>query len=419
MIRPVIGTIVSRVFIALLNLFIIALAAHRLGTTGVGTISLIVLGITFVLLLNNVVGGGGLVYLVPRYATGALRWPAYGWAVITAAIAAIAVRTWPALVPEGYGTHTVLLAFLQSICGIHAGLLLGREHYGTNNALLVAQPVVLLLAFTVLLDRDGASAMDYVQASYLAFGATAVAGLLITIRWTGTASGVGNPLAGLFRQGLPAQLANALQLVNYRLAYYLVERSQGIAALGLFSITTQLAESTWLAPRSLGSVLYARISNMAERDRQRDLTLTVWKAAVAVTLAAVVLLLSLPDELYRYVFGPEVSGIAGIVAWMTPGLLAMSASQALSHFLSGSGRVHHNAIASGIGALVTVLVGPWAIPAMGLYGAALTASLAYLSAFGYQTIVFRRLTGSRLGHYLPSAADMTRLRTLVGRLLGR
>lgn len=418
MIRPVIGTLASRIAIAVLNLLVIALAAQGLGVSGVGAISLIVLGITFILLLNNVVGGGGLVYLVPRYSAAALCWPAYGWAVLTAVVAWAVLWQWPQLVPDGYAEHVVALAFLQSITGIHHGLLLGRERYGPSNAVMVAQPAILLLAFAMLLREGGAMVMDYVQAAYIAFGTTAVGSGLLTMGRS-VPAGAGGAWAGLFRQGVPAQLANALQLVNYRLVYYLVERAQGLAALGTYSITTQLAESAWLAPRSLGSVLYARISNTAERERQRDLTLTVWKVAVGIALAALVVLLLLPDAVYRLVFGPEVGGIAPIVAWMAPGLLAMSASQALSHYLSGTGRVYHNAIASGLGAVVTVLLGPWAISAMGLYGAGLTTSAAYMVATGYQTIVFGRATGARLRHYLPDARDVERLRTLLGRVLGR
>jgi O-antigen/teichoic acid export membrane protein len=418
MIRPVIGTLASRISVAVLNLLVIALAAQRLGASGVGAMSLIVLGITFILLLNNVVGGGGLVYLVPRYATSALRWPTYGWAVLTALVAFAVLWQWPLLVPEGYAGHTVALAFLQAITGVHHGLLLGRERYGVGNALMVAQPAILLLAFVLLLRHDGAVVMDYVHAAYIAFGTIAVVSGLLTIDRS-RRQATGSAWAGLFRQGVPAQLANALQLINYRLVYYLVERAQGLVALGTFSITTQLAESAWLAPRSLGSVLYARVSNMREAEQQRALTLVVWKVAVGIALVALVVLLVLPDAVYRMVFGPEVQGIAAIVAWMAPGLLAMSASQALSHYLSGTGRVYHNAIASGLGALVTVLVGPWAISAMGLYGAGLTTSAAYMAATGYQTIVFGRLTGARPRHYLPDARDAERLRTLLGRVLGR
>ncbi|MCB0784673.1 MAG: hypothetical protein KDC02_10735, partial [Flavobacteriales bacterium] len=98
MIRPAIGTIATRVFVQVMNLLVIVVAGHRLGAVGLGDISLVVLGITIVMLVNNLVGGGALVYLVPRHPLKELLPPAYAWAVITAGIAWVLVKVLP-LVP--------------------------------------------------------------------------------------------------------------------------------------------------------------------------------------------------------------------------------------------------------------------------------------------------------------------------------
>ena len=418
MILPVVGTIGTRVLIAVANLGTVAVSAHFLGMSAVGVIALLVLGISFIMLFNNVVGGSGLIYLVPRHGSAALRWPAYGWTLFTAGLAWMALRVFP-IVPAGMEIHAVALACLQGIAGVHLGLLLGRERYGAYNGLQLGQTAVLFVAFLLLLRIDDATLMDYVNAAYIAHGGTAIISGILSIDRRSTRAKVGSPIIDLFRQGVLSQLGNTMQLLNYRMAYYLVRRFQGDAALGLFSITTQLAESAWLAPKSLGTVLYARVSNMADRDHQRDLTLAVFKVAVGIAALAVLVLCVLPDSAYQFFFGPNVHDIAPIVGWMAPGLLAMSASQALSHYLSGSGRVHHNVISSGIGVIVTMLVGYRTIPTMGLSGAALTASAAYTASVVYQFVVFNKLAGARLHHYLPSALDMERVRTLWHRMLGR
>ncbi|MEO8591126.1 MAG: polysaccharide biosynthesis C-terminal domain-containing protein [Flavobacteriales bacterium] len=421
MIRPVAGTVVSRVAIVAMNLLVVVVAGRALGTTGLGTISLLVLGITFILVLNNVVGGGGIVYLLPRHGAAALRWPSYAWALGTAAVARLVLHRWQ-LVPEGLADHTVALAFLQAIIGIHLAILLGRERIGVHNALLVFQAAALLLVFAVLVRHDTADVMDYVLAAYAAHGATALLSTIASIRHTADRRAIaptGHPVVDLFRQGAIAQAANGMQLLNYRLAYYLIKRSIGIPAVGIYSVTSQLAESTWLVPKSLGLVLYARMSNTEGMERQRDLTLAVLKVALAVALLFTVVLVLLPDALYQLVFGPEVTGIAKLVLLLAPGLLAMAASQALSHYLSGTGRVWHNAIGSGLGAVATLALGFSLIPKYGLPGAAITASIAYCTSTLYQVVVFHRLTGARLRHFVPNAADVDRLRTLWNRLVGR
>lgn len=417
MIRPAIGTIATRTVITALNLLVVVVAGNTLGATGIGAISLLVLGITFILLGNNVVGGGGLVYLVPRHGARALRWPAYVWALLVAAVAWPVVHHLP-LVPDGLAGHAVGLALLQSFCSIHFGLLLGRERIAAHNGLLVLQAAMLLGLFVWFLQRGSADLLDYVYAAYLAHGSTALLTGIASIDRARGPAPTTHPLIDLFRQGSLAQAANGLQLLNYRLAYYLVERFVGTAALGLYAVTTQLAESAWLAPKSLGMVLYARVSNTPEADRQRDLTLTVLKAAVGIALVTVLVLLILPDVLYQAVFGPSITGIAPLVLLLAPGLLAMSASQAISHYLSGSGRVHHNTIGSGLGLLVTLALGFSLIPDLGLRGAAITASAAYTTALLYQLVVFQRLTRARLANYLPDANDVERLRTIWRRIAG-
>lgn len=248
MILPVIGTIGTRVLIAAINLLVVAVSARFLGLDGVGTIALIIVGVTFVQLANNVVGGSGLVYLVPRHGTHALRWPSYAWAIMVAAISWLVLRQWP-LVPAGFELPTVGIAFLRSISGIHSNLLLGRERYGAQNVLLLAQAAALAIAFFVLLRMEGTSVMDYVHAAYIADGSIALlSGFLLADR-APRQMATAHPLVELFRQGALSQLANGLQLLNYRYAYYLVERAHGLASLGLYSLTTQLAESAWLAPK--------------------------------------------------------------------------------------------------------------------------------------------------------------------------
>lgn len=418
MIRPVVGTIATRIVVAVANLLVVVATARQLGLEAVGTIALVVLAISFILLLTNIIGGSGLVYLTPRHGADALRWPSYLWCVL------VCIASWPLLkelraVPAHLVVHTVFLAVLQGISNTHFGLLLGRERYGVHNALQVLQAVLVLVALLVLLRVEGPALMDYVHALYIGHATTALlSGLFSAERRTNPRT-PGHPIADLLRQGLPAQAANGLQLLNYRLAYYFVQRWSGASALGMFSITTQLAESTWLGPKSLGAVLYARISNVQDLERQRLLTLTVLKLSVGLALAAIAVLLAVPDKLYAWLFSPGVSGIARIVLWMAPGLIAMSASQAFSHYLSGTGRVHHNTIGSGIGVLATAGLGAWLIPHYGVTGAAITASAAYTTSVVYQAIVFNRVTGSTLRDHLPTMGDYERIRTLLDRLLGR
>jgi O-antigen/teichoic acid export membrane protein len=418
MTRPVIGTMATRVAAAVAGLVTMAAAARMLGLEAVGRINLLVLGISFVMLLNNVVGGSGLVYLEPRHGTWTLRRLAYGWSVLCAVLAFAVGERW-GLAPAGLGGHLAALALLEAVYAAHLALLLGRERYGLYNGLQLARVLVLLIAFAALLRVHGPSVMDYVHGLYIANASAALLSGLLLARLPAASTDSAAAFAALLRQGLPAQAANVLQLLNYRLSYFLVERFKGAAALGLWSITTQLAESAWLAPKSLGSVLYARVSNSSEPDAQRRLTLAVMKLAVGLAFLAAVVLIALPEAVYQAVFGEAAIGIGPLVLLLLPGLLAMAASQALSHYLSGSGKVLHNTISSGVGLAATVFFCYRWIPAHGADGAAAAASVAYGLSLAYQVVVFSRLTRTSIGDYLPNRADAQQAGVIFRRLLGR
>jgi len=79
----------------------------------------------------------------------------------------------------------------------------------------------------------------------------------------------------------------------------------------------------------------------------------------------------------------------------------------------------HNAIGSGLGLLVTVLLGMQLIPTQGIHGAAITASVAYGLNVLYQGVVFMVRTGSTPLDLLPHAGDLERVRGIWSALRAR
>lgn len=417
MTRAVLGTIGTRVLIAAGQLLVAALAAQLLGLAEVGRMSLLVLGITFIMLANNVMGGGALVYLEPRHGTRTLRLITGAWAALVCGVAAVIVEPL-GLVPAGLGTHAAALAFLEALGTVQLNLLLGRQRFELFNGLQLIRTLVLVTVFAALLHYEGPDFHDFLLALYASNGATLAISAGLLARAPGQRTDEVSAIGAMLRQGIPAQAANGLQLLNYRLSYFFVQRFHGAAALGLWSISTQLAESAWLAPKSLGTVLYAHVSNLTDAERQRDLTLSVLKLSVGLALLAALFLMALPNAVFIWFFGPEATGIGALVLALTPGLLAMAASQALSHYLSGVGLVRHNAVGSGLAALATVALGYWLIPGLGTMGAALTASAAYCLSCAYQLAVFNREAKAHLVHYLPNRRDGERLLGLLRFLQG-
>jgi len=416
MLKQITGTIAARIITTVIGLLVSMIAGHRLGTTGLGTIGLIVLGITLIRIGTDLIGGSGLVYLVPRVRLRPLLVPGYAWAFVTASLGYTVVHFF-GLVPEGYAGHVALLALIQGIYSIHLNVLIGQQRIRIFNQIGVVQSVLLIAVFAVLCRSEQANAMAYVTASYFAFGSVLILSSLALLRQQPVNDdGRTDVLRMLFRQGTYIQAANATQLLNYRLAYWLIEKFKGTASLGIYTVANQLAEGAWLVPKSLAVVLYSKMSNTEGTEGQRVLTLTFLKMSMACASAVVLVLLLLPSVVFQWAFGPEVVGITPLITLLVPGILGMAATQAFGHYFSGTAQNKHNVIGSGLGLIATVTAGLLLIPTYGLTGAAISASLAYCINAVYQAFTFMRLTSSTFKDLWPKTPDIRRIRELLARL---
>ncbi|HRF79267.1 MAG TPA: polysaccharide biosynthesis C-terminal domain-containing protein, partial [Flavobacteriales bacterium] len=77
-----------------------------------------------------------------------------------------------------------------------------------------------------------------------------------------------------------------------------------------------------------------------------------------------------------------------------------------------TGWIRHNLIGSGLGLVVTLVVGWSLIPVLGLDGAALTASFAYCTSLLYQLIIFMRRTSVPFLDLLPHTGDVRKARSM-------
>lgn len=419
MLKAISGTIVARIITTVMGLLVSVIAGHQLGAEGLGTIGLIVLGITLVRLGMDLVGGSALVYLVPRVPLRRLLPPCYLWAVVAAAVGWGVVELFH-LVPQGYAGHVAVLAFLQGISAIHLSVLIGQQRISGNNWIAMVQALALVAVFAVLAKEPESDALSFVWAAYASVGAALILGAwaIISRRVKVVQREPVNVLGILLRQGTYIQLANGMQLLNYRLAYWLIEKFKGTAQLGIYTVANQLAEGAWLVPKSLALVLYSKISNLRQMDVQRNLTLSFLKLSMGCASAIVLILVLLPSSVFQWIFGPQITGITPLIALLIPGILGMAASQAYSHFFSGTARNLHNVIGSGLGLVATVGLGLWLIPVHGLAGAAITATSAYGINAIYQTVAFMRITGARFRDLWPNKADGQHLREML-RMMGK
>jgi len=421
LIKKILGTAGSRLIITLISFIVVIINARNLGAGGVGEITLLVLGITIILLISNVVGGGALVYLIPRFDLFTILVPAYFWSFLSAIIGAYALSFFD-LIPRIYTHHVLFLSLFQSLASTNLNVLLGKEKIKQFNFISVFQVVVLigsLILFFFYLNRI--EVISYIYSMYLAyFSSFLISAFAIRkfVNFEGFEK-FDEAIIQIFKYGTYVQLANLLQLLNYRLGYFIIERFLGKPSLGVFSVGTQVSEGLWLFGKSVAMVQYSRISNSTDAVYARILTLRFIKFVFVLTFSLLAILILIPDSFFVLIFMKDFSGLHQIILSLSPGILAMSVSMILSHFFSGTGRHYHNTISSGIGLVLTLIFGFTLIPEFGILGAGITASISYFASASYQLIVFMKITKTSARNFLLSGDDISFIKNEISEIIKR
>ncbi len=411
MIKNLLSTTATRLISALINLGIVWLVARYMGAAVLGTVSLIILGMSIIQLFTAILAGSSLVYQASRRPVSELLIAGWIW------IPLIGIPVWALLsafnmIPEGFTIDVLILGSAGSLITINQNLFLGKEKINVYNGLTILQSVILFAALPILIfGFRWKEASAYVTAQYISIGICVLIGTIMNFpRINEFRFPSKQTVIEAFRFGGYLQAASIMQLFNYRLSYYLIEKFFDRATLGVFSLGVQIAESVWIIGKSMAVLLYSRLSNNRDDKYSAFLTSSFIKIVTVLSLIIMLVIVLLPGSVFEFIFQSEFSKITSVIAGLAPGIIAVSVSLMLSHYFSGTGHPHHNTIASGIGLVFTVLLGYTLIPVLGLTGAAVTASVSYLSSMLYQLIVFRKITSLSWASFIPNLADLKRLK---------
>ncbi|KAF5065134.1 hypothetical protein DSECCO2_277230 [anaerobic digester metagenome] len=407
MIRKILSTTAARLLIASANLGIVWLAARTLGAEGMGTISLFILGISIIQMISAMVGGSALVYLVPRYPVVQLLLPSWLWAVFVSLSGSYLLCLFE-LIPGELTTALAAISLLQSMFSVNQNIQLGQEKVLHYNIAAVLQTVTVLITLIILFEVFGQQTIQsYITALFISYF------LGILLSFTGITRGKEkvkwwNPelFREIFRFGGYLQAASFMQLFNYRLSYYIIEKYFDRATLGVFSIGVQISESVWIISKSIALVQYARISNSKDSLYTRNLTLGFIKFTAFFTTLITGILLMLPSDFFVLVFQSDFSNVNKVILSLSAGIIAVAVSLMFSHYFSGSGKPWHNTISSGIGLVFTIVLGFTLIPAMGIAGAGITASVSYIAGMTYQLLIFRKVADCKWSDFLIKKEDI-------------
>jgi hypothetical protein len=125
-VKAVIGFLGSRLVTMVSTFFTVVLISNFLGSEGQGTAGLINFGVLVIVAISSFIGGGALVYLIPRSIKGDTVWPSFIWATLVA-LFFLAFFNIVNVLPHEFVLHICILGWLQSLFSYIAHLTLALE----------------------------------------------------------------------------------------------------------------------------------------------------------------------------------------------------------------------------------------------------------------------------------------------------
>jgi O-antigen/teichoic acid export membrane protein len=408
MIRYIFNTTLVKGVNAFVTFLILLINARMLGPENLGTIGLLLLAVTVILMMNNLVGGSALIFLTPRYSLKRIVLLSYLWCLVSVTLGGFVITLFR-IEPVQYSSHIIALSALLGLGYVNQNILLGRERIIQMNLIALVQYITLIAAVVYIFYVRGRPGITgYLTALYVSGGVQLLLGWVLVFRLIQVhpVSATKGLVPALVRYGFYVQVAMLAQFFNYRLSYYFIEAWLGRARLGLFEIGSKLSDGLWLFPKSVALVQYSVIANAdAERD-VATLTLRLLRFTTLVAFAVVLVMVMLPEAFYLFLFGEEYAGLRTVIRYLAPGMVSMSASMILAHHFAGLGKHYINTIGSTIGLACIALTCYLLIPPFGLPGAAMAASVTYTVTLIYHLLVFHRREKTRLPDYLFGREDI-------------
>lgn len=210
----------------------------------------------------------------------------------------------------------------------------------------------------------------------------------------------------LFKYGAASFLFNLSVVLVFRVDAFIVNKLVGLEELGKYAVAITFAEMVLILPSSIGTALFARFPTL-DSAAQVELLKKTCRAIILVSGAICIVLAAISPLLVTILMGEKYVGAIAPFRMILPGLMAMSSAYVFANYFAGTGHPILGAGVFGIGLVVKVCLNYLLVPPMGILGAALASSVAYVVIALLFYILLRqtqRITARSL--FMPTPDDL-------------
>jgi O-antigen/teichoic acid export membrane protein len=277
------------------------------------------------------------------------------------------------------------------------GLLLGTGEVAAYNRIEIGYKSLAVALIALLAVAGGATAATTFAMTIPAVLVANLAGLAVLRRRLAAPE---RPSLALLRQGsgygLRAWLAALFSFLVLRSDLLLVERKLGAAQAGYYAVAAALADTVYILPVVVGTLLFPELSAMRDGGERHRLTGKVARlTAIAMTAAAAVIAL-LARPLVTLLYGPAFVPVVAPFVWLLPALVLLSVHTILMNSFAAAGMPPITVWLPFLGLVLNLALNLLLLPELGVVGASLSSIGAYGVMLGGSLWYFS--THSRDGH---------------------
>jgi O-antigen/teichoic acid export membrane protein len=402
MFKKILNTITTRLLSAIASFITLVIIAKYLKSNGLGIISLLTNTIFIMNLIDCILGGASLVYLIPlnrnRGFINKAIMVIYAWIIIISYITLYLLFSFGFISNISF-LHTYILTMLASFSTSNALILLAFEKINKYNITLLLQIILNLIVFLgIKILKGTVGTEDFIISLYISYVSSLIYSFVALekeLRFLPYGENK-TKIASIFKKllafGLLSQLSTIVQYLNYRISVFVLNKYSTLQEVGVYSVALRITEAIWMISSSIALVQYARISNQKNDFESIKLTIKLSKISLVVVLIETVVFLCIPQQIFSRIFGKEFYIIHQIGLALSIGIVSIGYSTIFAHYFSGKGRFIYNIIVCIIGFLINLAGNVLFVRQYGMKAAAFTSTTSYAVMSVLLVLIFIRKT---------------------------
>lgn len=207
--------------------------------------------------------------------------------------------------------------------------------------------------------------------------------------------------------GAKATLSANVTFLALRVDVFIVSAMLNPSALGIYTLALATGEVMWGVSRSMLWSSQGRVATLPFEE-SAALTARVVRSVVILQLVGGAVLFICGPWLISHVYGMRFAASGNVLRILLPGMILYSADGMLSYFIAI--RAGRPGLLLGLECVTLVICGVITyatVDRLGIYGAALANTIAYLASYAVKVVFFTRTSGiSTSAVLIPRLADV-------------